>query len=698
MANSYGMKMSGLKDKRQPGEDINAFRERMKGELDIEPEEDKLDLIEDPEVKQYIIKDKKVRRRRAQQSREIRSKLIDMATTPLERPPVKLEGAIDRAHAAVSKYFIKRGELDKLDEFEKLFAERELPKVRLQKMQESGMTAEQAQDELQRQDRELEERRGKWLADLLEPYRDMKPENFTNKSLEYINENFEELFFVHELAMNIEPGVRNYIDENQNGEDGIRYKPEDYARIKFVRELYQPLGTCTLQAYLAANPYYALFDTEKCIEELDSSVEKCMRLSAKDLTEFGDLFTDVGLGGFHKRSGGPCAIGRLLRENGIDPKEAQYETMDGEKIDINSPDGRDYIYHGNAVYVTAGDKKMLVRVDTPEEDKDIVARANETPAELFNVNYADTLSVLNEIVNDADPWYIRSSQQFRTMKQTLTKLTKLGEMPVGGDDLSEVQRKEIVDTMKELEQNCQSYLDFKGTEGKNDLERERIEAVQQVLHVAKVRSGILNRAEELQQGIEASQRISNPMQEAQDAKKFMTQGLSYADIPANGNERLEEVNNNIHKAFDDDRDKIYECIDPHKGAPTDKLQGEQLETAKNIVAMMTIKAMIVNDQASQKAKNEPNKPGPVDKVFNQVTVKQFDTFVKSRPAFENVMNNMTREGLYKFVTENGARMLAKDIVAVIVEKSHEQSEPSAQAQIEKNGSEVQKQEQSGLVK
>ena len=686
MANGYSNRIEGMTDNYQPGTDADAFGEQLKAELDAEElDSSKVENIEDPDLKEYAITDEKVQRQRAQQSRELRHMLVDAYCASLKRPKCKLESTMVRAHRAICHYYMSIGQPEKIDEFEKLFAASAPAKDRLAALQANGMTAEQAEAEIKRQNEEVAYRRGKWLADVVDQFRHIKPEDCTNRSLKYVTEHFAELNFIYALTMNMEPSVRS------NGDPEIKYTPEDYERTKFILDIYAPLGSCITQAYAAANPYYALFDAEACMEEVSDPATKCVMPGMREESVFGDMLADIGLSALQMRSGGAYAIKEQLRANGIDPKKAKYEMLDGEPLKMDELDGQDYISNGNAVYVTEGSKQMLVRVDTPEKDQPWDVHVNETPAELFNIGHTASMSRLSRLVSDADPFYIRSSQQFRTMKHTLSKLTKLGAMSSSVDDVSEAQRQEIVDTVKKLEEDCRSYLDFKGTEGKNDLERRRIAAVQEVLDYAHLQNGIWERANVLHQRLEAAQRADNPMQEVQDAKKFMTQGLACADIPANGNARLEEVNNSIRKAFDEDRDKTYECVDPHKGAPTDRLEGEQLKTAQNIVEMMTIKAMLVNDQANQRAKNEPHKPGPIDKVFNQVTVLQFRHFIESTPEFQNTMNNMTREGMFKFVTEGGARKLAQDIVTAIVDKAHTDYHASAEAQMAKNGLEVQKQ-------
>lgn len=681
MANSYMIKIDALADQYKPGEDVNAFRERLKVQLDQEqPDMKKLDDLQDPSVKAFMITDEEVCRQRAQQSKTMRDKLVNVSTALVGRPARNIMQPICRAHRAVCNYYTSIGQPEKVEEFDRLFTAPEPDDVRLKAMQDSGMTAEQAQAELERQKDEIAYKRGKWLTDAIEPFRNMKPEECTNRSLEYASEHFSELYFVFSLAMNAEPTLK------EGSTIAVKYTPEDRQRAQFMLDIYEPLGTCLSQAYALANPYFAFFDTERCMDELDNSLEKCLLLGVADSTNFGDMFTDLFGGVSAKQSGGICAVEGQLKNLGIDPKKAKYETMDGQKLDITSRETYDYISRGNTVCVTASEnKKLSIRVWPPQKDSAWNAQINENLPELFNMGYTEALADLSKTVDDADPFYIRSSQQFRTMKHTLSELEKLGAMNIGSDSVSGAQQKAVADKIKELAENCRSYLDFKGTEGKNDLERRRIAAVQKVLSFAQNKTDMLDYAAKIQNDIAEAERAEEPMYEAQRAKKFLTQGLSYADLPAHGNAQLEEVNEGIRRAFDDERSKTYECIDPHKGAPTDKLEGEQLETAKNIVQLMTIKAILVNEQAA----HAPNEP--ITNTFNKVTVEQFREFVSGLPEFQNVMNGMTREKMFKFVTEGGARTLAQDMVTAIAKKAHEKSHAPAQAQMEKNGPEVQKQ-------
>ena len=122
MAESYAARMVAMGGRYQQGEDINAFRERMKAQFDeIQPDVSKMENLSDPDLRQFVIQDEQERHRRAELSSEMRSKLIDAYTTSVGRQPFELIQPLGRARQAVRYYYTMTGQPEKIKEFEELF-------------------------------------------------------------------------------------------------------------------------------------------------------------------------------------------------------------------------------------------------------------------------------------------------------------------------------------------------------------------------------------------------------------------------------------------------------------------------------------------------------------------------------------------------------------------------------------------------
>lgn len=116
----------------------------------------------------------------------------------------------------------------------------------------------------------------------------------------------------------------------------------------------------------------------------------------------------------------------------------------------------------------------------------------------LNTTRTDILPELKEQLKEADPFYIRnftSSRQFKNMKQSLNAYASLGAL--GGREEPDFadKRQQMMDAATQLLAYAKEYLDFKGTEGRNTNEKNRIRVAGAIREFARQQIQLLNSIE-----------------------------------------------------------------------------------------------------------------------------------------------------------------------------------------------------------
>lgn len=215
----------------------------------------------------------------------------------------------------------------------------------------------------------------------------------------------------------------------------------------------------------------------------------------------------------------------------VDGKEIRKLRYDG--VDLGKPDRvpTKELIQGRPLIAKFPDGTQKTFWGTMENG---IPKIGQLDGRMISDHMTRKMPELSKRLKDADPWYIRSSQEFRNVRERLEKVTN--ELQTLGTNSTEYQREKLFKQISELEESSQKYLDVKrksiedsGSKA-NDREQRRLDAVDAIRKFAQEQKVVL-------------QALNNQM----EVQKNMSKEASIAK--AFGEEAREEQQKEIERQF-----------------------------------------------------------------------------------------------------------------------------------------------------
>ena len=294
-------------------------------------------------------------------------------------------------------------------------------------------------------------------------------------------------------------------------------------------------------------------------------------------------------------------------------------------------------------------------------------------------------NLLNEL-KEADSWYINSSREFKEMRSAMEAMEKASRSL--GDPLTAQQLMRMRELSRQLEQTSQAYLDYKGLEGKNDTERKRIKAAQNIQKFAKQQSARLKMVFDVEPGLEADARAQQ--QEEMRRKFKVLDNFLFDKQPQSAPE--EKVQLQAEK-MEELLQKVGESYPKQPGEPTSALNslhsfiglkihdmtygkagGGFQKAAKQAMVLMTAYDLIAQER------NGRQSPGPMEKLCSE-NINGFATAIAKDDEMKKKLDGfITPERFERFIKENEGRKIAGRIIekakAPVQQQSAQQPQPA----------------------
>lgn len=246
-----------------------------------------------------------------------------------------------------------------------------------------------------------------------------------------------------------------------------------------------------------SNPVYEFLDIRQLnyydLDRFDSAYEGTMEeIGVKDaLSNFVQDFSIVYSGRTIRIAD---AYDQTLEAYGIVPVEARVVAEDLTGVKESQATSFDLL-NNKTITMERDDLAVILSRVSPDSDE----LTAETPGRLFDQFLTAKNKMLTKELEDADPAFLRSSKEFKAMKESLrhvNKLAPLGDSP-SQRDIDRARRE-----FSALLRSSKEYRATKGEAGKNDREQARIDVAEKLKAYAEMKLGQLNTIEKAQNTLE----------------------------------------------------------------------------------------------------------------------------------------------------------------------------------------------------
>ncbi len=392
----------------------------------------------------------------------------------------------------------------------------------------------------------------------------------------------------------------------------------------------------------------------------------------------------------------------------IPSNEADYTREDGTTIDLENPDDLNEFCAGTAVIVTYGNKQVRLTYDAKKhsvvseyterhkENQAIEQAAgdNESSWEARDIykqlghSYKEGLKAVYDLVKDADPALLKSSEQYKSMRRSLKELKeymKQNAIEEPGSQNAKENRRRLKELTAQVFHAANAYITYKG-EGGTDFARRRVAAAKAVKEFANHQLNQLDQLAMLDiklqtaEGKESLEVLLN-RRNLNDAGKFREAGRKYA-LGEGKIVKKEKIAKNIYFMLGEDKIKdLYHNLEldmpgDRKTVLSKRAQAE----AEKLMGYMVIESVYREDLKKYSA--DQTEKSPLTQLIEKdnISTKDMLKLVTETPAFQRQLNGLTRAGLYRFVTDPGhtsLKNLAEAVRGQVTQASADKAVESA---------------------
>ena len=334
------------------------------------------------------------------------------------------------------------------------------------------------------------------------------------------------------------------------------------------------------------------------------------------------------------------------------------------------------------------------------------------------VSAADSLMAakpqeLFSAMDAADPWYIRSSSEFKEIKAQLEKMQK--DNRALGNNPTQYQRDQMMKQLKTLDNLSASYIDSKqGKTSMNDREKARLAAVQAVSSFAQRQMHLLDKLSvKLENSVNAQEKTAFAQSYSTANREANQENLAKQAEEATRFERPHNLTDDVHKTTERrNREYVerFEKAGAYKyiscppsqecGDALEKLHRElnpslehlltasthmhtiftdkEQEVLRQDMARLTVFNLVLTERESGGKFN--GHAGPFEKALAADSEKLVKSMADNAE-FKKRVGDITPERISQFLLKDGARLLSK---ALIEQSRQNQAQASAPAAPEKS--------------
>lgn len=316
------------------------------------------------------------------------------------------------------------------------------------------------------------------------------------------------------------------------------------------------------------------------------------------------------------------------------------------------------------------------KVFIPERRNGILAMQTYSLRAHLDKQTPGALKDLYKGLDKVDPWFVKSSKEFKAVQSTMEKLQK--KWRAMGPNPTEYQRDRLREQMKELDTACNAYIEAKNKKGElNDRDKERLAAVKNVSKFAKQQLfevGILT--EQAKKRENAAEREAFQQANSEEAREERQGPTTYEDE----RERILKValySNNAGNAFRQLALRI--SVDLREMRMDDyvptSLSSDQKVRCADTMAKMVLLDILQKEHLANGFQKNGDQLGPFETMLNQEKIPTkgaeggFCTGrdmllnkIKESPDFQNEIKNLTSDDFNRFVANRHARQLSQKVL------------------------------------
>lgn len=482
-----------------PGNDPEKREADMLSLLDVETDIGALEGIPFVAESGALIKDEEVQNRRAGLTQRMREYAVRecIGRQMRGKRSISMPGQIGRTNSSIYQYFQAIGMEEFIDRYEKTMEIKETRTEQYMRLRAQGRSHEEAEKETDEARRQDALRRGKLLEEMMDFFDEQTPETLLKDLTdEEIVAGYPMFAFMQSFCGNLDRFSGKDTDKDLLlSEDGRK-------KCEYLRSLQPCLTAICNRANIILNPYYKYLDNRK--------ISECGNKKEFE-GAFGDFCTRkeplyaAGYGMSIALASGSEELARA--DENIKPlgeyddfADSYIEKLDAKTEELGFGEGKrytdenhagfeseaelkQYLYEGRTVTVTEGDRTVEIRFSATNAKvvKDSAAHPDtEQAAEDYaGMGTQKKFDRLFKSFMDADPALMKSSPQFKAMRETLEQYAKVYQKGAAGLKNSmdaDHQRKLLI----ELFEKAQDYLKYKGTSSSKPSTKLRITAAQNI--------------------------------------------------------------------------------------------------------------------------------------------------------------------------------------------------------------------------
>lgn len=374
-----------------------------------------------------------------------------------------------------------------------------------------------------------------------------------------------------------------------------------------------------------------------------------------------------------------------LKTLNMNPETVDYTREDGTRFDLSDPDDLKEFCAGTPIIV--GDDNKEVRLTYNAARHNIESeyterhKENEIMEEAADVNetkwaaqglyqqlresYQDKLDTVSDLVKDADPALLKSSEEYKNMRRSLKELKEL----LKTNELREPGSEQAAETMRKLKLKTTEvynaahvYLNYKGA-GTTDYARRRVAAAKAVREFADQQLKDLNKLAYMDtviknaKGKDSLETLLNHRNRS-DEDRFREAGRAFA--LGNGSIFAKErISKKIWMKLSRDlNENLYHKLELDlPGSRKTPLSKAAQEEAKELLGYMVMESVYRDDLQTCRAGQGEKSPLTLLSEDEDIRPQTTMELVTETPAFQQKLGNLTRGDLYRLVTEPDHRSL-----------------------------------------
>ena len=364
---------------------------------------------------------------------------------------------------------------------------------------------------------------------------------------------------------------------------------------------------------------------------------------------------------------------------GMEPDKDDYTREDGREFDLEDPENLKEFCNGTPLIVTSGEQQVCLTYNKKSHSVDSeyteLHRANEILSEAADVNktkweaqslyrqlresYENNLKTVSDLVKDADPALLKSSEQYKRMRSSLKELKELlKEQEIqepGSDNVAESMRR-----LKLLTNNvynaANDYLIYKGT-GTTTYARRRVEAAKAVKEFADQQSRNLTTLAYMDTKIRNAKNKDSletllEKKVRTEEEKFRAAGTAYA-LENSNLFTQDKISKTLWMKLSADLNKdLYHKLDLDlPGSRKTPLSEEAKKEAQELLGYMVLETIYRDDLKKYSA--DETQVSPLTKLLQagDINSESVLKLATETEAFQQKLESLTRDRLYRFVTE-----------------------------------------------